>query len=457
MRDEAFLNLFHRRPTHIKPGLARIEAALSHAPSLHTLRPILVGGTNGKGSTAAFLWQLMSQTHPKTLLFTSPHLIHFRERFTTEPPVSDEELLAILGRMKDALAPEVVEPLSFFEISTLLAVWLLAERGGRYGVFEVGLGGRLDSTNALDPMLSIITSIGFDHMAYLGHRIDQIAYEKRGIAREGRPLVCGKMTYKEASAVLRAHKGPVFEWGRDFGIREGEYFGRTGLGVSHLPLPAAVFRLAPYMKENLSLALCSYQLLHEADPGEWPPLSDLALLEGPEAPCLRGRFQKGRLVGIPNQTFLIDVCHNPDGAKRLQEAVAEQETQEPLPALVSILDDKDQGAILDVLRSFLSPIVLFKVDDERCTLNPKSIKGHEDLEVYPCFQRAYEALRRKGPNATGPVVVCGSVLAVGRVFEEFTFLPENHLGPDFVPTPPRPGGDDHSHAPPPDHRHGGSS
>lgn len=182
--------LFARQRFGVHPGLSRVRALLARlGDSQERFRAVLVGGTNGKGSTAATLAAILTAAGERTGLFTSPHLTRFSERFVVAgrecPP---EVVLEALARVRPHAE---AEDASFFEIVTALGCLLFAEAGVSVAVMEVGLGGRLDATNVLDPVLSVVTNVALDHTAILGDTREAIAAEKSGILRVGRPAVTG--------------------------------------------------------------------------------------------------------------------------------------------------------------------------------------------------------------------------------------------------------------------------
>jgi len=238
--DAAFSALFAKRPGVIKPGLARIEAGIAHfgAEGLLATPTVLIAGTNGKGTTSGFLWQMLSALPARAGLFTSPHLVHFAERIQVSGhPVDDALLLHELALLQQSMPTELYDLLSFFEINTLLALRLFCRLRTEINLLEVGLGGRLDATNASRPCLTIITSIGLDHQEWLGDSTAAIATEKAGIMRAGVPVIWGGEGAGDpaAVAVLRqratALGAPFWQQGQEFGGLDAGHF------FVHLPLP----------------------------------------------------------------------------------------------------------------------------------------------------------------------------------------------------------------------------
>lgn len=475
-----FEDLFAKRLARIKPGLARIQLANEQLGWIAQRTPsILVGGTNGKGTTSAFLWRLLARSRSGSVLpcglFSSPHLVSFAERIRLSGRgVRESELEAAIPDLMANLDPELWEELSFFEASLLLAFHLWQESDSRVNVLEVGLGGRLDATNVANPVVSVITSIGLDHCEILGDTISSIAAEKAGIMRPGRPLVLGfggpeennspddSSAFKVISARAELEGAQVWSAGRDFGYSQTGFWivDRFGSGDAiELPLPPYFNDAPDFILSNFSTAAAATYLYFGspagaalADGGEYSPRACLAGafaafsdFYGPWAPSLAGRFQlvRGRIgddkpgrsaapgsepeigTGKPaGQSLILDVCHNPHGARRCVDALtAAYGHSARLPGVVSILADKDIGGILDVLQRKLDPIVLFRVSNDR-TLKVDAIPDrYRDLELCDDFQIAANMMRRllaarMLPVDGAPWVICGSVIAVGEVLAQ---------------------------------------
>jgi dihydrofolate synthase/folylpolyglutamate synthase len=393
------------------PGLG------THAPT------VIVGGTNGKGTTSGYLAQLLTAAGLKTGLFTSPHLEHFSERFwLSDRTLDDSDLVAALARLRQQLPPSLYEELSFFEVNTLLAMQVFADAGTDLNVLEVGLGGRWDSTNAFEPVLSVITSIGMDHMEFLGDTVAKIAGEKAGIMRRDRICIWSGVSNREADQVIRAEadrRGALLHCdGEQFGLGpDGSFFATAAEGPIDLALPAEFRRLPDYLQTNFvsALAACSRLLQPEQLAG-----GITAVLNGGvgRPASLRGRFQ---MVGLaePFGTFrhlLLDACHNPHGAAAFAaslRASLREGGREKLPAVISILKDKDHGAILDILRQVCSPVVLFSNRSERSWSATDVAPRHRDLMFCDDFP---SAVRQAGEaTADQTLVVCGSVHLIGEV------------------------------------------
>ncbi len=439
--DSVLDELFRKRPTVIKPGLSRIETALAvlGRDPLLAAPSVLIGGTNGKGSTAGFLWQLMGRLGLTPGIFSSPHLWRFEERVQVHGQTVELELLLDeLEALRKDLPEDVYEPLSFFEINTILALRVFRRLGADVDLLEVGMGGRWDSTNVASPRLSIITSIGLDHQQYLGDTTAKIAFEKAGIMRGGLPVLTAGVAGgdAEALATLRheaAAKGALlFELGRDFLADEDAVVVRfPGRPEESVAWPNKSRCWPPFLKQNFTMAVAALAWLLDDDvirqrlpDGPLPTRSLLEVavrgLDSPDLatpPSLRGRFEE---LGVTRESgvearLLFDVCHNVDGAVALRRALEAPGSMAAVPAYIAILADKDCNGILDVLRPALGKVRLFAVASERSWTRAALLPRHQDLAFFPDFQAAWRDASDAEAGGAAFNVVCGSVYAVGEV------------------------------------------
>lgn len=434
--------LYAKRPQVIKPGLERIRAGLPYLCAGALATPsVLIAGTNGKGTTTGYLFQMLAASGVPTGIFTSPHLYEFSERIQTScpPRVTDAELVTVLSAFVARTPPAVYEAMSFFEVSTLLGLDAFQARGTAVNLMEVGLGGRFDSTNAIEPGLSIITSIGLDHQQFLGDTTAKIAFEKAGIMRPGVPVVLpapgarGSLDADAESVLLgraAALGAPVFRAGLHATIGGGCLtLAVPGLPPATAALPRRWRDLPPFLADNLEKAAIAYWFLAHAPAfaGIWRalPAPDLTraldesrLAASPPPPSLRARFERTTARG---RDVLLDVCHNVHGAKAFTAALAPVRAAaggRRLPAVVSILADKDVDGVLDVLRAALDPIHLYALDAERTWSKAQLAARHQDLPWHENLETAWDAaLRDEAASglAPAPIVACGSVYGLGQV------------------------------------------
>lgn len=421
-RQAKLAALFAKRPQVIKPGLERIRAA---AEALRAEDPlafgpptpfVIVAGTNGKGSTSGFLWQLLAATGRKVGLYTSPHLVDFAERMQiTSERVTIDDVLVELDDLETRIPAKIYEPMSFFELTTLAAMRLFARHKTTLNVYEVGLGGRWDATNVIDPdygelVCSVITSIGIDHVEFLGDTVEKIAAEKAGVMRRGKPVFWGgtASSAAEADAVIRAEADRIGAPLRTFGSIDAE---------PPSVWPKRLERAPSYLQRNFALALAAYRMITGS--ARIPERFDDPSL--PMPPSLAGRFQRAQVEG---SEVLFDVCHNVDGARVFVRGLEESgyARRGKLPALVSILADKKCDDVLDVLRTALGPILLFPLNTERTWSKASLAPRHHDLPWAASFSEAF-AQQRAFAAAEHPLVICGSVSGVGEVLRHFGLEP----------------------------------
>lgn len=447
--DAEFVKLFSKRPDGIKPGLERIKPAwqklgMNHYPQHN----ILIAGTNGKGTTAGFLWQLFASHGVNTGLFTSPHLCLFRERFQcSHEPISQFALKRCLCELKEALGSSLYEELSFFELTTLIALKIFYEHNCSFNILEVGLGGRLDSTNVVDPILSAICSIDLDHTEWLGPELTDIAKEKLGICRPNIPLFWGEQYTKEKKLMptLLASKNdigmPVFLRGQDFGLNEGNKNVWVSIGevFREAKLPTWVANASTVVKQNFALAFAVFTYLSCQDSfsvlDAKEPIADLNASKLPWPPSLVGRFQNLSInQGSSNHSnVILDVCHNPASAKEFVSAYKKKYKTVKIPGLVSILGDKDIIQITETLREVLEPIYFFKVNSQRSKFDQSTLEYLE--KSFLIFDNFISAWKYAQSNTDQQFAVCGSFLAVGEALKTFSAYPEDgHFSPKLKGT-----------------------
>lgn len=323
-------------------------------PSVH------LAGTNGKGSTSAFLASMFMEAGLRTGLYTSPHLLRFGERIRIDgEEIPDERLVAYVRAMRrkiDALHA------TFFEATTAVAFKYFADSGVDVAVVETGLGGRFDATNVLRPMLSLITSIGLDHTEMLGGTLPQIAREKGGIIKPRTPVIVGRLP-REASEVLRRiasnKAAPFFESWRTAGFAPGTR-NRSGLPVFRTGmLKGSPLRLGlegAFQMQNGQLAVAAATLVGRMQtfaPDFAADAVKRGLLNVRKNTGIRGRCERVAIGGLP---YLIDVGHNPDGVGALVHTL-KKDGIKPAVVVFGAMRDKDIAGMLAIFRTLECPIV----------------------------------------------------------------------------------------------------
>ena len=347
-------------------GLANIRKILKSLGNPHEkVKVIHIGGTNGKGSTAAMIQSILSRCGYRVGLYTSPHLISFTERIRIDDrEITEAEVARLTERIRGAVGKSrIPETFTFFDFTTAMAMLYFVEAGVDLAILEVGLGGRLDSTNVVDPLLAIITNISLDHRDYLGDTLEKVAREKAGIIKEGRTVVTAATQPKVLGLFKRVcleKKAPLFRVGRDFrgrraGPRRFHYHGRKQ-NFRNLELKLA----GRHQIINATTALGAIELLGR----NGYRIRDEGIYEG-----LRGVQWSGRLdVVMESPTVLLDGAHNPGAAKRLKEAIVEEFTYERLLLALGIMNDKDYRRIISILVPLANMTILCKPRCERAAL-----------------------------------------------------------------------------------------
>jgi len=316
-----------------------------------------VAGTKGKGSTSALTAAILRAAGLRTGLYTSPHLVHLGERIAVQDaPASEAALGATWDRIEPAVRAlaEAGERVTFFEVTTALAFQRFADERCDAAVIEVGLGGRLDSTNVVRPEATAITSIGLDHTDKLGDTLEKIAFEKAGIVKHGVPLVSGVAegpAALEIARVCEARGAPLLRAGRSFEARVLEVSeAGTRLALRTPTRTYAEARLSlvgRHMAENAAVA---------ATIGELMGASEEAVQAGLAAGTIAARFQVVRREG--RAKVVVDGAHNPDAAVRLREAWIDVYGVEARPVLVfGAMRDKDVPGMAALLAPLVSAVV----------------------------------------------------------------------------------------------------
>jgi len=333
-----------------KPGLQNIEALDAWCGSPHKrYNTIHVGGTNGKGSVSNLIASILQEAGYKTGLYTSPHLKDFRERIRVNGQmIPEQRVIDFVCYFRRNCS--VVEP-SFFELTTELAFQWFAEEQVDIAVIEVGLGGRLDSTNIIHPHVSVITNISFDHMALLGDSLEKIAFEKAGIMKKGVPVVIGKAqgVVKDVFETQgKAVEAPLFWASVEFPTKLGKDLDNNTLinceGGIHLynDIPCALSGI--YQMENAATTLSLVERLREKNYS----IKDDAVYNG-FSNVLSNTGLRGRWETLSKHPHVIcDTGHNVAGI----QFVAEQLRQTPheiLHFVVGMVNDKDVSGVLKLL------------------------------------------------------------------------------------------------------------
>ncbi len=369
-------------------GLTQVEKILNAMGSPHKeIQAIHIGGTNGKGSTAAMMSSILQKEGYRVGLYTSPHLIRFTERIKVNGKEIEEEEVAALAEWmrKEIEVAGITPPFTFFDFTTAMALHYFKQKLVDLAVLEVGLGGRLDSTNVVDPLISIITNIAKDHEEYLGKSILKIAREKAGIIKKGRPLITAvtqPQVLRLFSKVCQENGSPYLRVGKEFRYDRTEdgdfdYEGpNRKLWSIHLNLKGF------HQVINATTALGAMEVLEDLG----YRVSTDAMVDG-----LREVDWPGRLEMVSSSPrVILDGAHNPAGALVLKESLEKEFQYQHLILLVGIMKDKNIQSMLHLLAPLADHIILTKPHTDRATTpallkkalgqNGKKAEIAEDLE-----------------------------------------------------------------------------
>lgn len=338
----AYLEQLH--PSAIDMGLERVaQAARQLGLGRPAPRVVTVTGTNGKGSTCAFLAGLIAANGLKVGVYSSPHLLRYNERvLICGQQASDVELCEAFAAVEAARGDI---SLTYFEMGTLAAFWLFERAGLDAVVLEVGLGGRLDAVNLVDANVAVVTGIALDHAEWLGNSRESVAVEKAGIFRAGRPALCGDLSPPAPLLQRAAELGaPFYQRGLEFDLEVSADLWRwRGLDARGDKLELAELPLLELPMENAALALQAYALLDL-------PWQSAQLARVLAATRLTGRLDR-RAVKVNGKplTLLLDVGHNPQAAAFLATRLAARAPQGDRLAVFGLLADKDLPGVIEPL------------------------------------------------------------------------------------------------------------
>ncbi|MEK4028646.1 folylpolyglutamate synthase/dihydrofolate synthase family protein [Pseudobacillus sp. FSL P4-0506] len=354
--EEAIDWIHSRLQLGIKPGLKRMEwlmERMNHPE--HHLRAVHIGGTNGKGSTVAMMRSMLQEAGYEVGTFTSPYIEQFNERISVNgEAISDEEIMkltAVIKPLAEELEKTELGSPSEFEVITAMALYYFAWiRPVDIVLFEVGLGGRLDSTNVIQPLLSVITTIGMDHMQFLGDTLEAIAFEKAGIIKNGAPVVSG-VKQEAAREIIQQRakevKSAVYQLGEQFkadwqrSLPQGEMFHFESVFANMRDLPTGLNGL--HQTENAATAVMAilylrtfYAFLVEEE----------HIRAGLQSVSWPGRME----YAMEQPVVLLDGAHNPEGMKALVASLAERFPDKRITALFAGMRDKKLDEMIAILK-----------------------------------------------------------------------------------------------------------
>jgi len=393
------------RLDRMRQALALFNHPENQFPSLH------IAGTNGKGSTAALLHNILQQAGYRTALYTSPHLESFTERIRIgHEEIAQAEVVSFADEIWQRTA-EANVPLTFFEFITVMAFIYFARNRVDVAVVEVGLGGRLDATNVVSPLVSVITTIAKDHEAYLGPDELSIAREKGGIIKPRIPVICGKVSEPVTEVlqeIARLRESPAYFLGTSFSflLKNERLFDYIGIKQNLSGLALAL--RGRHQLANASLALAALELVNEHF-----PVPQAALRYGLETVRWPGRLE----VISERPLVILDGAHNPEGVRALADALIELRQGRKIKLLFATMADKEWQLMVEMLAKLADEMIFTRVSMERSAdpeLLAKNIPVPIPSRVIQDSQTALAALLdRAQPDDI--LVVAGSLYLLGEV------------------------------------------
>jgi dihydrofolate synthase/folylpolyglutamate synthase len=402
--------LYARRRFGIRPGVERVRALLATLGNPEKqFRSIHVVGTNGKGSTSAFLSSVLKCAGHRTAQFSSPHLVRFSERFRIDGIECPTDKLA---RNLEAVLDAAPEEATFFEITTALAALLFSGENIEFAVIEAGMGGRSDATAAVCGEMTIITPIAIDHSEYLGETLQEIAYEKAGIVEPFTKIISAEQHDAVREVIKKKSRranSPLTCMGADFSATWNQHGALDYHGISRSLVGLVPGIPGRYQAQNAALALAAAELLDSTG-----TLVDSDSL----ARGVTGAYWPGRMELIPgNPPILLDGAHNPAGSAALAEALVDYPCERIL-LVTGVCSDKD----IDKMYAPLIPLV-----DLIYTVTPSIDRALDAEELSRLFTDKGVASRPSGTVVTGiqkarsesgagdMILVCGSLFIVGEI------------------------------------------
>ena len=407
-----------------------MHRVLTALPQLRLRAPcVLIGGTNGKGTTAGFIFSLLAHAAQlKVGLYTSPHVLHFCERIqVSHYQLDDTALCSAWHELRLLLAP-FRKQLTFFECVTLLAFYTFNRAATDINVLEVGLGGTWDATNICDPIAAAIVSIGLDHQQYLGTTYAAILADKLGITRVRRPLFWGQQgsgandpdAQRTLYKIIQQKQLTFFCADRNFRCNDDSIINLNfpSLPSINTPLPPSLTAQPYWLRRNFTLAFAlTYWLLRYLN------LPHTQLVDGinklpsllPSTILARCQYRQLRHCRTGRvQPLLFDACHNYDGALALTVELQRRDIN--TAGMFSLLDDKEIAKIVPLLARHLNPLAIFALNHQRGMTRTQLPSAWQHCWHDNCIA-AWQSIMQEPTDK--PIVICGSFYGLGEMLEFF--------------------------------------
>lgn len=434
--DDILARLASLHPKRIDLTLDRMWRILDRLghPEKKIPPVIHVAGTNGKGSTVAFLRAILEAAGLRVHVYTSPHLVRFNERFRLGQVgggvlVTDDQLRAALDHCERLNAGE---PITIFEIETAAAFCLFAEHPADVVLLEVGLGGRLDATNVIDaPLASVITSIGMDHIEFLGDTLAKIAAEKAGIIKKGVPVICAEQPPEAGAVIEQAAKrarAPLHAATQDLhvNVERGRLVYSDERGLLDLSAPRLFGR---HQFDNAGLAIAA---LRAIDTLKIEPAAFEQGIERAEWPARMQRLTSGRLVdAAPKDAEVwLDGGHNIDGGRVVAAALGdlEERVSRPLVVIAGMMGNKDAAGFLANFAGQTRHIIAVKIPDQDNAMSPDVLADAARrlgmrVETAVSVEAALQTIAKLAYDVPPRILITGSLYLAGHVLAENGTLP----------------------------------
>ena len=418
--DKLLDELLELHPKRIDLSLDRVCNLLEKLdnPQNKINNIVHIAGTNGKFSTLKFIQDILKSNSKSTNAYISPHLIRFNERFQLmDKEISNEELYSVLNKVKDF---NHSDPITFFEITSSAFFEAASNSPADYTLLEVGLGGRLDSSNVITPAISVITSISRDHQDFLGDSIEMIAFEKSGIIKSDIPAIIGYQPYPEAKEMLMDQaeykKAPIFAHGIHWNLTEHNdkliyEDNQNKIEFDNL------YTHNVFQKKNLGLALAVASKLTNID------IKSFVSKNLHNKTYFPGRMEKisdgklGSTIASTNELYL-DGSHNEDAASNLNETI-NQLTNKKLCIILGMINTKDPISYLSKFDK-IDALTVITIPNEESAIDSNELyaglkKYYENVNRADSIQEALANLNNNYQDAR--ILICGSLYLAGKVLE----------------------------------------
>jgi dihydrofolate synthase/folylpolyglutamate synthase len=402
-------DFFQKKVFDIQPGLERIKQALNDIDNpQNKFKSLLIAGTNGKGSTSAYIESLFRHNGFKTGLFTSPHLIEENERWQiNRQSISQQKLEYYI----DQLLPFVKKyQLTYFEACTLLAFKYFSDEKVDIAVVEVGLGGRWDATNVLNPDVSVITNVSFDHTQLLGDTLDKIAFEKTGITRPDKPAVIGRNQKEIINWLKKRNIKEFYTRDIDFKVYEKSYnlFDYEFRDIRFKDIQLSM--LGKRQIENASTGLTSFLVFCKKN--------KINIQETTVKKALKNTFWQGRMqILSENPLIVIDGSHNEEGLQKSFEELKEIFKNKKITTIYTFLKDKDTQKMYKIVKENSDYTIATSINISRSMTK----EDFHNLGEKNFTENWKDALNQAYSNKDNIIFITGSLYLVGEVLDGWNF------------------------------------